>query len=164
MSVDKLVLSWNEVNVLCSSIYNKLIDINFKPDKIIAIARGGWYLSLILSEMFNVRDLNSIKAKHWTDYGKMLNDVTIDDICTEDKINPLDNKSILIVDDLIDTGLTMVEVIDKMLISKRCKYDIKVVTLHAKVNHITSDVATYICGSDELMNKNEWIIYPWEIM
>lgn len=79
--------------------------IDWKFDAIIAIARGGLSLAQLLGEYYDLRSVYSINTIGYDDT-KKLEDVKVFNI---PQLN--DAKDVLIVDDIVDSGDTIVEVI-----------------------------------------------------
>lgn len=79
--------------------------IDWKFDSIIAIARGGLSLAQLLGEYYNIREVYSINTIGYEDTAK-LESVEVFNI-PELK----DANTVLIVDDIIDSGDTLVEVL-----------------------------------------------------
>ena len=80
--------------------------IDFEFDAIIAVARGGMIIAQMIGEYFDIRDvfiINSIGYKG----DKKLDSIKIFNIPNLDR-----SKNILIVDDIIDSGQTMKEILN----------------------------------------------------
>lgn len=80
-----LVVNWEYVERLCRRVAMQVLEDDFRPDKIVALAKGGWFVSMILSDYLGVGVVN---------------------------LDPREEKEIkleraLIVDDFINTGKTM---------------------------------------------------------
>jgi xanthine phosphoribosyltransferase len=73
----------------------------FKPDTIVAVARGGMTLAHALCMHLEVRNLQSIRCESY-DETEQRNDITI----LGNSHFP-DSKSILVVDDIVDSGKTL---------------------------------------------------------
>lgn len=80
-------------------------NIDWKFDSIIAIARGGMSLAHLLGEYYNIREVYSINTIGYDDTIKLEN-VKVFNIPELNKA-----KSVLIVDDIVDSGDTLVEVL-----------------------------------------------------
>ncbi|MFN3384812.1 MAG: phosphoribosyltransferase [Archaeoglobaceae archaeon] len=79
------VVSWEYVERLCRKVAMQVLEDNFRPDKIVALAKGGWFVSMILSDYLGVEVVNlDLKEKR---------EVRV--------------RRALIVDDFINTGKTM---------------------------------------------------------
>ena len=108
--------SWQEVYELCRELARKIKNSGFKPDAIVAVARGGWVPARILADFLLIRELYSVKAEHWgivatvTGKAKITQPLTVD----------LTGKSVLVVDDVADTGET-VEIVAQHVREKNAK-------------------------------------------
>ena len=97
----------------------------YKPDVILAIARGGMTLGHFLAEALEMRDLYSINSIHYEETRKL---DTIDIFNMPDLSRA---KRVVIVDDIIDSGETMIE-IKKVINAKYPELDIKVAAVFYK--------------------------------
>jgi len=97
----------------------------YKPDVILAIARGGMTLGHFLAEALEMRDLYSINSIHYEEIRKL---DTIDIFNMPDLSKA---KRVVIVDDIIDSGETMIE-IKKVITSKYPELDIKIAAVFYK--------------------------------
>jgi len=97
----------------------------YKPDVILAIARGGMTLGHFLAEALEMRDLYSINSIHYEETRKLdtINIFNMPDLSRA--------KRVVIVDDIIDSGETMIE-IKKVISTKYPKLDIKVAAVFYK--------------------------------
>ncbi|MEM1845728.1 MAG: phosphoribosyltransferase, partial [Desulfurococcaceae archaeon] len=73
---------------------------NYKPDVIIALARGGYVPARLLCDFLDVENLLSIQSQHWTEAAKVEEKAIIKYAYTVD----LSGQKALIVDDIVDTG------------------------------------------------------------
>ncbi len=80
----------------------------YKPDVILAIARGGVTFGHFLAEKLNLRELYTLNSIHYNDTIK-LDGINIYNI---PKIP--DNTQVLVVDDIVDSGDTMLAVLTKL--------------------------------------------------
>jgi xanthine phosphoribosyltransferase len=120
----------------------------YDPDTIVPIARGGLTLGHILSEAMNIRDVSVINSIHYDDT-KKLDSFEIFNIPDLSKA-----KKVLIVDDIVDSGETIVEVL-KVLKQKYPTLKYKVVSLYYKT--------TAIFKPDFYAKEaNGWIEFFWE--
>ncbi len=79
--------------------------IDWKFDSIIAIARGGMSLAHLLGEYYDIREVYSINTIGYEDTTKLAS-VQVFNI---PELN--ESKSVLLVDDIVDSGDTLVEVL-----------------------------------------------------
>jgi len=121
----------------------------YNPDAIIAIARGGMILAQLISEAVNLRDIYTINCISY-DEEKKFQEVDIFNIP-----DVKDKKRILIVDDIIDSGETMNEVI-KIFKQKYPYIDIKCLSIFYKDTAI-------IKPNFAIKQTTQWIDFFWEV-
>ncbi len=86
MSKRYVAVSWDYVDRLCRKVSFQIIEDGFKPECIVALAKGGWFVARIISDYLGVDKLVSLDVRSDT---------------------RIDATSALIADDLINTGRTM---------------------------------------------------------
>ncbi|WP_198306226.1 phosphoribosyltransferase [Arcobacter vandammei] len=122
---------------------------NFKEDAILSIARGGLTLSHLMSQALNQRNIFTINT---ISYDRKTQKDSIE-IFNIPNLGGL--KKVLIVDDIIDSGQTINEVL-KLLKDKYPNIDFKIATLFYK------DEA--VIKPDFSVKKAEtWIEFFWEV-
>ncbi len=122
---------------------------NFQPDIILAVARGGLTLSHFMAQTMNIRNLFSINSIHYNDETKL-------DTFEIFNIPDLSNaKRVLIVDDIVDSGETMVEIL-KILNNKFPNVEFKIATLFYKKTAL-------IQPDFSVKEANCWIDFFWEV-
>ncbi|WP_331774359.1 phosphoribosyltransferase [Sulfurospirillum sp. 1612] len=131
-----------DVNMLAKEIRS------FDPDAILAIARGGMTLGHFLAEALEMRDLYSINSIHYEETRK-LDTFEIFNIPDLSK-----TKRVVIVDDIIDSGETMVEVI-KVLNQRFPDVTIKVASVFYKEKALMRPDFT-------AREATEWIEFFWD--
>lgn len=155
------VIDWEKIDEISSQIVQKIMKENYNPDIIISIVRGGMIPSVILSHKLNIRDIKNVVIKE-----------TIDDSINAQKLKPkieeninlnkIENKKVLIVDDIIGTGETIRKL--KQEIEKYNPKEVKTAIYFVNKlnweksnNTKCSNVAEFI--GEELEG---WVIFPWE--
>ncbi len=120
----------------------------YKPDVILAIARGGMTLGHFLAEALEMRDLYSINSIHYEETRKLdtINIFNIPDLSKA--------KRVVIVDDIIDSGETMIE-IKKVIASKYPDLDIKVAAVFYKDKAL-------LHPDFKAREATEWIEFFWD--
>ena len=122
---------------------------NYKPDVIVAIARGGVTFGHFLSEKLDQRALYTINSVHYDDTIKR-NDIKI---CNIPDI-PADT-DVLVVDDIVDSGETMYEVMQTL--KKRFpQSDFKSGAIYYKKDAVFKP-------DFKIREAKEWIQFFWNI-
>lgn len=119
-------------------------------DVIVGISRGGLVPSRLFSDMLDVKDIEIVKATYYLGIGKRMEKVMIkvpQDLEVKDK-------KVMIVDDVADTGETLIDV--EKAIKERNPSKVIKVTLYVKPwSKVKPD---YFYGETEA-----WIVFPWEV-
>lgn len=122
---------------------------HFEPEILLAVARGGLTLAHLMSQAMNIRNLYTLNSIHY-DGEKKLNTFNIFNIPDLSSF-----KRVLIVDDIIDSGETINEVLG-ILRDKFPDVEFKVASLFYK--------STAIIQPDFTVNEaTDWIDFFWEI-
>lgn len=144
-----VALNWKDVQFLTLSLARKIIESSFLPDIIVGVARGGWVTARLLSDLLNVKDLASMKIEFYKSIGKRDGKPVITQPISESPYG----KSVLIVDDVADTGESLL--LAKSHVDSMGAKEVKLATLHMKPwSKVAPDF--YVELTDA------WIIYPWE--
>ena len=148
----RLVL-WEQIDTWCGNIREKVSN-SYRPDMIIALARGGLVPARVLADMLWIKDLISVKTEHWgitaTASGKAI-------LKDPGNLN-IEGKKVLIVDDITDTGQSMKLAYD--FIKEQKPAEIRTVTML----HITRSSFIPDFFSEIIDEKNwAWFIFPWNV-
>jgi len=147
-SMKFMKVSWNKVEKECITLYGK-IEKNFKFNCIVAICRGGWVPARIISDLSNVNLIGNLRIESYDVYNKkeakITQDVSID----------VKDKNVLLVDDIADTGDSLI--LAKNYLLERDPKNLMTATLHYK---ITSKIKPDFFAEE--VENDVWIIYPWE--
>lgn len=120
----------------------------YAPDVILAVARGGMTLGHFLSEALEMRALYSINSIHYEETHKLdtINIFNIPDLSKA--------KRVVIVDDIIDSGETMIE-IKRVLGAQYPEVDLKIASVFYKEKALLRpDFAA--------REATEWIEFFWD--
>jgi xanthine phosphoribosyltransferase len=123
--------------------------IPYKPDIILSVARGGVTVGHFISLKLGIRELFFLNSIHYDDK-KKLDQVKITNIPHLGS-----KKNVLIVDDIIDSGDSMVEIL-KVLRDKYPENEYKVATIFYKKDALIKPDFT-------LHEAKEWIEFFWEV-
>lgn len=143
-----MTLTWNEIHADTFNLYNKIVT-SFAPDIILGISTGGLVPSTILSKLFKCKLI--VHGIHsYTGTRKGIQHVHQDGVKL---CNAHDNRNILVVDDLCDTGDTLKSVKDDLNTGNNIKFGV----LYTKPHSIfTPDFYT------RQYSNNNWLTFPWE--
>lgn len=147
----KVYLKWQNIAKSINKIADNIKESGFKPDAIISIGRGGMIPARLLSDILEVKNVSMISAKLYTGIGARNSKPTIGAINTN-----IQDKNVLIVDDIVDTGITIDAVIDS--VNKYRPSIIRIATLVVK-DHVKRLPSYY----DQTVKEEEWIVFPWEL-
>jgi len=120
----------------------------FCPDTILAVARGGVTLAHALSMALDIRNLQSIRAESYD------GEVQRDSINVYGSCDFSDSKRILVVDDIVDSGQTLMHLMP-FLRSLNPEAEFKVATLFTKQSALMQP-------DFSLHEATDWIDFFWE--
>ncbi len=137
-------------------IYDMLVDLalqirrfGYHPDVIVGVSRGGWPPARIMSDLLQNPNLANMKVEFYKDIGVTSEKPKI----TQPVTAIVKGKRVLVVDDVADTGQSLVAVVEHLR-HKGAK-QIKVSTIYMKPQSIFQP--------DFFVKKTrKWIIFPWE--
>jgi hypothetical protein len=144
--------SWNDIQQLCEELAKKIKGSDFKPDVVVAVARGGWVPARIICDLLDIRDLYSVKTEHWgvvatpTGRARITQPLNVD----------LSDKRVLIVDDVADTGETVEAVANHVMEFSPKEVRIAVID-YKKTSKFVPDF--YAAEMEDW----RWIVYPWSL-
>jgi len=121
----------------------------YKPDALIAIARGGLTLGHLLSEALETREIYTLNSIHYDGMKKLdtFDIFNIPDLSRRHRV--------ILIDDIIDSGETMIEIL-KILKDKYPHCEFKVATIYYKPKALMQPDFT-------IREAKGWIEFFWEI-
>ena len=146
-------VSWHRTYQWARQLAIKIRATGFKPEVIVAIARGGYVPARILCDFLNIYKLASIRIVHYGAGGRKKKSAKLASPLNVD----VRGLRVLVVDDLIDTGLTLRIALEHI---RSCgAAEVKSATLLYKKT-ADSEPDYYI----RKVIKWRWIIFPWAVM
>ncbi len=142
-------ISWRSVERLVRLLAEQIRADGYRPDLVVAIARGGFVPARLLCDRLGVMALASIRVEHYRGPRK---------IHRARLAQPLNvavrGKRVLVVDDLADTGDTFALAVDH--IGALGAKAVRTAALHHKLQ---SHFAPDYCA--QRLRRWRWIAYPW---
>ncbi len=147
--------SYDDIDEMTERVFKKIQKDNFKPDVILAIARGGWLPGRVLSDLYHASGQNPEVRSITTSFYVGVGERKRRPVLKQELNGTLFKQSVLIVDDVSDTGETLQFAVDyiKFLGAK----DFKVATVYCKTE--TTYIPDYY---EEMIDSDVWIVFPYE--
>jgi uncharacterized protein len=160
--MSKLFVNSHELYKYSRALGENIIE-GYKPDFVLGISRGGCMTGIIIHEYLNYKGIecsySNISCKSYNNSNTQTNEHVID--CSKHTLKRLQNsKHILIVDDVFDTGFTMMHILNYLSRYNIYSNKIKIGTIYFKSNNNKSTIIPdfYIQTCDK------WIVFPHELM
>jgi uncharacterized protein len=148
-NIDYEVPTWNQIYEILLCQAQKIKTQNYKPDLIIAIARGGVVPARILSDLLETPNLSFIQIEFYTNINQTLQEPTLKQTLTTN----VTGKKILLIDDISDTGKSLK--LAKTHLQHQGAIEIKTATLYKKTQSVTTP------DFYEKQTTN-WVVFPWD--
>jgi uncharacterized protein len=148
-NIDYEVPTWNQIYEMLLCQTQKIKNQNYKPDLIIAIARGGIVPARILSDLLETPNLSFIQIEFYTNINQTLREPNLIQTLATKVIG----KKALLIDDIADTGKSLE--LAKTHLQQQGAIEIKTATLYQKNQSITTP------DFYEKQTTN-WVVFPWD--
>ncbi len=146
---DYEIVSWDQSYQMTFYLFEKITKDKFFPDVIVGIARGGWIPARLLADFYGNRRTANIKIEFYDNTSR----ASENPIITQEISEGVEGKAVLIVDDVADTGKSLLAAVEH--IKEMGAKKIKTATLYYK-KHSAIKPDYYIKETES------WIVYPWE--
>ena len=148
---EREILTYELFGTAARELATTIAQDGFRPDAIIGIARGGLTLAGALGYALNVKMLGSLNVEFYTDVEKTL-EAPVVLPPTLDQAS-LAGKSILLVDDVADSGRTLALVLQLL---EAGGGEVRTVCLYAKPQTVQEPTYTW-------RHTDKWINFPWSV-
>lgn len=146
-------VSWNRFYDLCSDLHRRIVADDFRPEVIVAVARGGYMPGRVLADFFGQMALTAIRIEHYRGLERRPETIIRDPLTTD-----IRGRRVLLVDDVSDSGDTFSVALDH-LHEKGPPLELRTAALHHKQSSsYTPDFYA------RRVVKWRWIIYPWAVV
>lgn len=147
--VEKLYISYQQMEEDCKNLAERVSKLEPKITKIVAITRGGMYPALMLAQYLNIKNIDTICLKSYTDDNKRGQIEVISDTFNEKWNDP----SVLFIDDLFDSGNTI------SYIGKKFKKALKATIYYKnKSNRRNLSWLSFF----QVIVPDTWLVFPFE--
>jgi hypoxanthine phosphoribosyltransferase len=146
------LISWEDFAVLARTLALHIKQSRFRPDLVIAVGRGGYVPARVVCDFLLHDLLTSFKVEHWGMAAEEKPSVEVRFPLAVD----IRNKTVLVIDDVTDTGKTM-DVAISYLRSLHPR-EIRTAVLQHKVS--SQYRPDYFAREEK---EWRWIIYPWAV-
>lgn len=148
------MVTYDEMAKWTLDVARQIQDCGCKPSVIVGLTRGGWIPARLLCDHLHVKKLYAVKTEHWgvtaNQDGKAL--------LTQELNVKIENESALIVDDITDSGDSLILAMDHVKDLK--PKEIKTATLlHITHSKIEPNFYSVKVPSEEWT----WFIFPWNL-
>lgn len=146
------LISWGEAERLIDRLASRIRESGFRPDVVIAIARGGYVPARLLCDHLDIYQLTSIRISHYLRGAHRSEQAQL----VEPLHNDISQANVLLVDDVDDSGDTL-ELAQQHL-SERQPKQLRIAVLHHKL--ASSIMPDYYAHK---IVKWRWLTYPWAL-
>lgn len=144
-----IVLDWEELYWDVFELAKKIKRSGFKPDVLVAIARGGWVIGRILSDLLEVPDVAGLTIKFYTGVDETRTKPEI----VQPLVQDVNMKKLLLVDDIVDTGETLKLALEH--VKEKGAREVKSAAPYIKKwSPITPDYYVRVMDG--------WVVFPYE--
>jgi uncharacterized protein len=144
--------SWEDVEGWADRLASRIRERDAVPATIVGLTRGGWVPARLLCDRLGVRRLVSLRAQHW---GVTATPDGVAEL-TEGISGPVANETVLLVDDITDTGESLRLALDHVTAQHPARVE------SATFLHITHSkfIPTYY--AEEIPRDAwVWVVFPW---
>jgi len=147
------MMSWEGFHRLARELALRILDSGYRPDMVVAIARGGVVPARVLCDYLDVMEMNYVRIEHYR-ARKMTPQARV-----KYPLNAsVDNLRILVVDDICDTGDSFIAAIEHLR-EKGAPLEVRTCAMQHKT--VSKFVPDYYV---EEITEWRWVTYPWAVV
>lgn len=141
--------TWEGIYELLLNLASQIRKAGFAPDIIVGVARGGWLPARIMSDLLDNPEMANVKAEFYLGVAETKRAPII----TQPVSVPVQNKKVLIVDDVADTGKSLALVREHL--KEQGAAEVRIATIYYK--------PWSIVNPEWFERKtSRWVVFPWE--
>lgn len=149
LSPEREVLTWETFGVAARELAQQVYDSGFRPDVVVAIARGGLVPGGAVAYALGTKGVGTLNVEFYTDIGQTLEDPRVLPPLMD--TSDLPGAHVLVVDDVADSGRTLALVME-MLAAKGA--EARSAVLFTKARSIVRPDYSW-------KDTDLWITFPW---
>ncbi|GGF98209.1 phosphoribosyltransferase [Rhodococcoides trifolii] len=146
------VLTWELFGTASRELAQSIVDSGFRPDIVIAIARGGLLPAGAIAYAMGVKAAGTLNVEFYSDIEETLPDPVVLEPLLD--TNAIKNKKLLVVDDVADSGRTLALVVDLL---REHTDEIRSAVIYTKP-------ASVIAPDYSWRETDLWINFPWSTL
>jgi len=141
--------SWDQIYEFLLNLTDRVQRNGFKPDVIVGVSRGGWPPARVMSDLLGNPRLANVTAEFYVGVAETKGKPII----TQPVSISVEGKKVLVVDDVADTGESLLLV--RAYLEEQGATEVKIATVYYKPWSVL--VPDYY-----EKETSAWIIFPWE--
>ena len=151
---DCTITNWEYIYGLCRDVSDQVKAVDFEPDVVVALARGGWFAGRCICDFLGLDDLTSLKMEHYVGTAEKGGKPKVRYPMPEGSVA---GKDVLVIDDIADTGGSIERAYE--YVTDRNAGEVRTATLQLLE---TSEFEPDFVG--ERLAEWTWIVYPWNFI
>lgn len=157
---EREVLTWEGFGDACRELARTILASGWKPDVVIAVARGGLNPGGTMAYALDVKAMGTLNVEFYTGIGETLTEPVVLPPLMD--TSDLPGKKVLVVDDVADTGKTLAKVVELFADLSTTpeapeRPDVRSAVLYTKPRSIIAP--DYSWRATDL-----WISFPWSVL
>jgi uncharacterized protein len=144
--------TWTDIEQWADRLGERIRDAQAVPDTIVALTRGGWVPGRLLCDRLGVQRLVSLRAQHWGITATPTGAAAL----TEGLSGPVDGRSVLVVDDITDTGDSLALAVDHVRARGPGRVESATLLHISGAKHVPTYYAEEISRAEWA-----WVVFPW---
>jgi uncharacterized protein len=144
--------TWKDVDGWADRLAEAIVAQNAVPETIVGLTRGGWVPSRLLADRLGVRRMVSLRAQHWGVTATPTGSAQV----TEGLSGPVAGQSVLVVDDITDTGESLALAVGQVEAQRPSRVE------SATFLHIAHSKYRPTYTAEEIPRDAwVWVVFPW---
>ena len=143
------VPTWDEIYDLLLGLADKIKKDGFHPDIIVGISRGGWPPARVMADLLGNPKLADVGVEFYVGTTRAVTEPVL----TQPVSMPVEDKNVLLLDDVVDTGKSL-QLVKEHITASRAKM-VKTAVIYFKPWSV-------IVPDYYERKTRSWVVFPWE--